>query len=257
MKKNHGFVRMFDDPPAPGTPPPAPGTPPVDKTYTQKELNDFLAVEKNQAKKNNQALITQLEELKGIKSLSEQQTTDLNAKIEELQNQSLSKEEIAKREKDKLQKDYDVKLTQATEQQKTWQGRFSNKVIEVDVLREADKADAYNPEQILDLLRNKSRTVEGVGEDGKPNGKFVTRINIDSEDDAGVVKTLDLTATEAIKLMKEQKKYANLFIVEGTGGVGGGPNRDGNPLIKKADDLMKMTDEQYRKYRKENPNLLS
>jgi hypothetical protein len=248
------FVRLFDDPPAPPAPP---ITTPGDKTYTQKELNDFLAQEKTQAKKNTQALITQLEELKGIKSLSEQQVNDLNAKIEELQNQNLSKEEIAKRDKEKLQKEYEGKLTQATEGQKTWQNRFSNKVIEVDILREAGLNDAYDAEQILDLLRGKARTVELEGEDGKLNGKFLTRVTMDAEDDKGVVKTLDLTAAEAIKLMKEQKKYANLFIVEGTGGVGGGTNRGESPIVKKAADLMKMSDEQYRKFRKENPNLLS
>ena len=69
-----------------------------DKKFTQADLNRFLAQEKEKTRQQNAALISQLEELKGSKALSEQEKNDLNSRIEELQNQSLTKEEMAKKE---------------------------------------------------------------------------------------------------------------------------------------------------------------
>lgn len=250
------FQNYYDDTPPGDKAPPTP--PPGDKTYTQKQLDDIVAAEKTQSRRNTEALIKQLEELKNVKGTSDEQIATLNQKIEELHTQTLSKEELAKRDKEKLQKEYESKLTLAQEGEKTWRSRFTDNVMEVEIVRESEKAKAYRSPQILALLKPMSKVVEVLDENQKATGTFQTRISFPTKDEkAGTIKILDLSVADAIKMMKEQDDYANMFIDEGTGGVGGGQNRGDGPVIpKKTADLLKMSDEQYREHRKRHPNLI-
>lgn len=228
-----------------------------DKKFTQADLNRFLAQEKEKTRQQNAALITQLEELRGSKALSEQEKTDLNARIEELQNQSLTKEELAKKALAQKEAEYTGKLTKAEQEGKTWRSRFESQLMETAIVSEAGKAKAFNTTQIDALLRPHSKVVEVIGEDNKPTGKFEVRVDFTHKDDKGKIVTLNVTVPEAVKLMKEQDEYANLFIDEGTGGVGGSANRDNaKGRNKSAEQLAGMSMEQYLEHRKKNPNIL-
>ena len=229
----------------------------TEKKFSQADLNRVLAQEKEKVRQQNAALVTQLEELRGSKTLSEQEKNDLNARIEELQNLSLTKEEMAKKELKKKEDEYTGKLTKAEQEGKSWKSRFEGALIENAIIAEAGKAKAFNTVQIEALLRPHSKVVEVIGEDNKPTGKFEVRVDFTHKDDKGKVVTLNVTVPEAVKLMKEQDEYANLFIDEGTGGVGGSANRDsGKGRNKTAEQLAAGGMEAYLEHRKKNPNIL-
>jgi CRISPR/Cas system CSM-associated protein Csm4 (group 5 of RAMP superfamily) len=227
------------------------------KTFTKEEVDRLIATEKQTTRKQQDALVQQLEELKKTKGMSDQQISELNKKIEEISTQHLSKEELAKREQDRVKKDYDTKLDATTKEAQTWQSRFTEKVMETEIISEANSADAYRVHQVLGLLKPLTKVKEVQAEDGTGTGRFESRVSFPSVDAKGKPITLDMTVPETIKFMQSSVEYANLFKVKGTGGVGGGPSPSGGSAGKKtAEDIAKMDDATFQEYRKKNPNLI-
>lgn len=227
-----------------------------DKKFSQDDLNKALAKEKEKTRQQNAALIQQLEELKSIKSLSDEQRSNFEKQIEELQNQSLTKEQLAQKEQEKIKTEYSTKLKTAEETGTKWKGKYEGVLVDHALAAAASKAKAFNPVQIEALLRPHSRVAD-VLEDGKPTGKSQVLVDFTYTDDKGKPVTLTgINPDEALKVMKDQEQYANLFIDEGTGGVGGSGSRQGGNRNKTAEDIAKMTPEQFREYRKKNPNIL-
>jgi len=212
--------------------------------------------EKQKTRQQNDALVQQLEALKQDKTLSEETLNSLNARIEELTNANLTKEELAKKDKEKLQKEYDSKLSTTEKDRDGWKNRFEEKVMDVDILTEAGRAKAYRDQQVLALIKPRARVEAVKGDDGKDTGHYETKVKWPSKDDKGKDIVLDLTVAQVIKSMKESSDYANLFVVEGTGGVGGSSGNDNKGMPKDAKALLNMTDAQYMEHRKRNPQIL-
>lgn len=201
----------------PGNEPPPP-PPPDDTKFSQADLNKILADEKRKHQEKNGQLIKELEELKKTKGLSEQQKSDLESRIEQLTNEHLTKEEQAKRESERLKKDYEGKHKEVETDRDSWRNRYTEMLIENSITSQAREAKAVSDEQILAMLRHKASIAEELI-DGKPSGKFVVKIKHHDEESK---KTLEYTPDEMMKIMLDNpKKYGNLFQSTLTGGVGG------------------------------------
>lgn len=234
MKFSKGSLRAMgpNDPPA-GTPPVIktenndPPPQPAPKTFSQEDLNKQvearLAAEKAKFNKERQ------ENLERIKALETDATKlpEVEKALEELRNQGLTKEQLAADAAKKQQAAYDAKLKAETEKADRWQLRYSGEKVIRDIsdAAGAKEIDAFSAPQIVALLKGDARVADKIDpETGKPTGDLETRIKRTVVKDGKAI-TLDLTPMEAVKSMKEDPSYGNLFKAGVVGGIGGAAPR--------------------------------
>lgn len=220
--------------------------------FSQADVNRITATHKRQLREEKEQLVQQLETLRQSQTLSEQQREEFESQISNLQKQYLTKEEQARIELDKVTKKNEGLLKQTAEERDRWKKDYSETVIENSLRKAAEEGGAYKTDQIVLLLRTNTQLVEDVGADGKPNGKFVPKVNFQTVDKDGVPVTLMLNPAEAVKAMAESpENYGNLFKANLTGGVGGQQSvgKGSRTSIEKLKDP-----EFYAKWRKENPD---
>jgi hypothetical protein len=198
------------------------GTP---KTFTQEDLNRVAAEERRKATETQKKLVGEIDALRGRSTLTEQEKLDLENRVTELSKTLMTKEELMKQEQDKAAKRAAQERDQLTSEANTWKTRFTEKTINGSIISEAATNEAINPQQLVAILRPNTRLVE-VLEDGKPTGEYETVVTYQTKDDKGKPVKLDLPVGDAIKKMKEDSNYMNLFKGTGTGGIGG-QNRGG------------------------------
>ena len=80
------------------------------KSYNQSQLNQMMADNRRKLTIQNEKLVGELTTLKDQANLTGQEKTELEGRIEKLQEQSMSKEEIAKREATKAIKAHTKEL---------------------------------------------------------------------------------------------------------------------------------------------------
>ena len=243
------LVQNNEPNPAPAPTPPAPEpepSPDNDKpVISQKKLDSILAEEKKKYQKSVENQIGQLESLKKSAETNDKLKKDLENRIEELQNSLLTKEQIAQKDKDKLQKDFSVQIEKLSSERDRWKNSFTEATIKRSI-SDAAGSDAFSSAQIVNLLERDARLVEETDDEGNGLGKFGVKIKFQHTDKEGKPVTLDLTPDEAIKLMKDiPDKYGNLFKTSLSSGLGGGNNK---PI--KDIDLKNMSRDQYMEWRK-------
>jgi hypothetical protein len=122
----------------------------------------------------------------------------------------------------------------------------------------AINGDAFNSGQIVGLLRPITELRPEWDKDGKETGRLVPMIDFpDVDEKTGEnIKTLR-TPQDAVKRMKElPQNYGNLFKSNVVSGVGAGTAAGTGVPASGTVDARKLTPEQYRKIREENPELL-
>lgn len=246
------FVPVFEN--TPPTPPPTPTTPPPteDKKFTQEDLNRLLAEERRKAQTQTQKALEELEALKNKTTLTNEEKAELERRVEDLSNSLLTKEELAKKEKEKLEKQSKQQIEALTTELGTWKNRYNDSTIRRAITDAAVETSAFSPAQIVAILGPQTRLAEELGDDGKPNGELIPKVKFTDVGKDGKPVTLDLTVLEAVKRMAEKDDYKNLFRVDGTGGVGGTSGRRQTPSGKIDPAELARTDPaRYRKLRKE------
>lgn len=203
------------------------------KTFTQDDVNRILAKEKRDFQTKQQQMADELEALKQKSTLSDEERTALETRIETLRTESLSKEELAKREKDKILKLHETEKTSLTGERDLWKSRYTDASIVRSISDAASEFKSYRPSQIVAILRPNTRLVEALDDAGKPSGNFIAKVTLSDVDKEGKPVTLDVSVSDAVKRMKEMEEYANLFISEGTGGVGGSTRNSGGKELSK------------------------
>ena len=212
-----------DDPPPP--PPPPPPEPP--KTFTQEEVNTFLAEDRRKHKAQVEKYIQDLEKMKESKNLTEKERTTLQQRIDDLNTQVLTKEQQLERERNKLQNEHKSALDKEQADKESWKSRYHDSQIIRAIQDAAIRQEAFSPAQLVPLLKPDARLVEDTDADGQPIGTFSPRVKFRDVDSEGKPVVLDLSIEEAVKRMKElPDQYGNLFksgLVSGLGGTGSVP----------------------------------
>lgn len=212
------------------------------KSFTQDEMNMVLANDRRKHEEKLKKTVTDLELLRKSQSLTEQEKTDLEGQINELNDQFLSKEQLASKEKVKLETTYKKKMTDVETDRDTWKKRYTDSLITNAIQKAAVEHDAFDSSQISALILSKGPQVV---EDA--DGNFVPKVQLKTTKNKEEV-TLDLTISEVVENMKEKKENANLFKASSSGGLGldsgsGRGDSDQPPLNDPA---------AYRKWRKKN-----
>ena len=191
------------------------------------------------------------------KNLSDDERSKAEERLSSVQNQLRTKEERAKHEKDQLQSDYETQLKTEREARKIWEDRFHDSSIDRALQDAAVGNEAYNTDHIVQLLRPMTKLAPLLGEDGTETGHFDPVVDFPDHDEKGVKVTFSGTPDEIVKRMREIGQHANLFksnVVSGLGAnnaTGGAASGPGGSV-----DVSKLTPAQYRKLRKEHPELV-
>jgi hypothetical protein len=218
------------------------------KTFTQDDVNKFVAEEKRKMKAQADKLVTELEAMRSKANITTQEREEIEQRLESVKSEFMTKEELLKQEKVKTEQKLKTDLETKTREADTWKTKFTQSTITRSIVDAAITSEAYNPNQIVAQLAPNTRLVEVLGEDNKPTGEFVAKVKITEKDKDGKDVTLDLPVAEAVKKLSDQDSFANLFKGKGAGGTGS-QNRGGG----RAPDLKTLaTDaEAYRKARRE------
>ena len=184
--------------------------------------------------------------------MSEKEKNELQTRIEELNQQVMTKEQLAEKEKKRLGDEYTKQLETERKEKETWQGRYTDASIKRAITDAAVEHEAFSSEQLVNMLNQRVRLVEDLDEHGKKTGNYTPRMKFEDVDKEGKPVVLDLSVKEAVKRMRElPDKYGNLFRSTVNGGLGGPSNRT-SQLPK---DLSKLSMDEYRQFRKDHPDL--
>lgn len=218
------------------------------KALTQEQVNKLLADERRKHQEHTKKAIGELEALKQKAQLTQKERDDLDKRISQMHDEMLTKEELAKKEQDRLRKAHETQVKELTSDRDSWRDRFTDAAITRSITDAAAKNEAFNPLQIVRLLQPDTRLVEELDKEQQPTGKFVPKVRFNDVNKEGEPVVLELTPTEAVKRMREMDDYLNLFKGEGIGGLG----QNNQPGSKKPDlkELAK-DPEAYRKARAE------
>lgn len=226
MQKKLNWWKIRYDDKAGEQKPPENQQPPPTKTFTQEELNTILAKEKRSFQEERQKLMSELTTFKDKSTMTDQEKQELEARIEELQKATMTKEEIAKREQEKMKQAHENNLKALSDEANTWKNRYTKSTIERNILDAAIANDAFAPSQLVELIGNKSKLVPVLDEQGKPTGEFITKVSFEDVDKDQKPVTLEMTVPETVKRMKElPNRFGNLFksgVVPGAGGSNNG-----------------------------------
>jgi hypothetical protein len=74
--------------------------------------------------------------------------------------------------------------------------------------------------RIVAILGRDTQLVEVLDDEGQPTGRLAPKVKYRTKNKEGQTVTLDLSPSEAIKRMKDEDEYLNLFRGEGSGGAG-------------------------------------
>jgi hypothetical protein len=251
-------LTCYDGEPTPEpTPTPTPPTP-DSKSFTQDDLNKFLAEDRRKHQEKIQKLESSYQEALSNAQLTAAERENLETSLGDLRKQFRTKEQEAVEQTKKIESDYQQRLTAAETSAKRWQEQYTDATITRSIMDAAVTLDAYDADQIVTILRHSTKMVEKVDADGKRTGQYEPMVDFyDTNSETGEQVLTQRRPSEAVKRMGELPKYANLFKANVTGGLSatsatGSLKPGSNGVV----DVTKLTTDQYLKLRKENPALL-
>jgi len=218
------------------------------KSFSQKEMNSILAEDRRKHQEQVQKALNEVSALRSKAKLTAEERNSLDKRIENLQNELLTKEELAKKDRERLQKESHARIKTLESELDTWRGRYTDSSIRRSITDAAVKSNAFNPSQIVALLQGDTRLVEDLDPEGNPTGRFKPKVRFEDASESGESLTLELSPADAVKRMREMDDYLNLFKGEGKGGIGSNNHVPGKKIDVR--DIAK-DPELYRKMRAE------
>lgn len=231
---------------------------PEAKTFTQTDVNKFLAKDRREHEQKLKTLETSYETRLKDTALDAQGRQQLEVELEDLRSKFRTKEQQAAHEKKQQAESYEGKLKEASEAAQKYEGLYTDHVIKGAIQDAAKKEEAFNDEHIVGLLKSDTKLQEVLDENGKPTGTFAPMTKfMDVDAEGNPIETLRSPA-DVVKRMKELPSiHGCLFRANVVSGVGQGAATGGvTPGAGAQIDVTKLSPEQYRKIREENPGLL-
>jgi len=201
------------------TSPPAAGT----KKFSdeqQAEINRILATEKKKHQRTVQKAVDEANALRSKAQLTATERQELDSRLEMISNEMRTKDEQAKRAAKKQKEAHQLAIDSLTAERDTWSQRYTESTIERSLTDAAAASNAFSPKQIVAILGRTTQLVEVLDDEGQPTGQLSPKVKYQAKDKEGKPVTLDLSPEDAVKRMKDEDEYLNLFRGEGSGGAG-------------------------------------
>lgn len=162
-------------------------------TPEQQEIYDFAHGKAKgnleELQKQNKEYMDQLAKLQDSEKLTKQEREELKKKIEEFETRNLTEKQKTERDIANMKKKFEDDISAATKQAEHFKSQFINTLVETELTQLASKENAYNPKQVVGLLRGDVH-VEEVLKDGKPTGRYATKLK--RVDDKGIEDLVSL-----------------------------------------------------------------
>ena len=232
------------------------------KVFSQDDVNrivqDRLAKDRKTQEQKYRDLEGEYKTLLENQSLSTDQREKLESELEDIQKRFRTKEQQLAHEKNQIEERLSGELETYKTAAVEWESKYKTSVTDRALIDAATGGEAFNPSQVVALLRPMTKMMEAKGPDGQPTGQLVPMLDFPDVNEAGEPVMTQRTPDEAVKRMKEiPEQYGNLFKSNVVSGIGAGSATGGvTPGSAGRIDVRKLTPEQYMKIRKENPSLL-
>ncbi len=171
------------------------GDEPAERTFSQQQVNELLARDKRHHQAQHQKTLDHLQQLEQNKSLSDRELAGLRARAQELESALPAEQQLTS-----LRDRHAQELAEIRSKGDHFKGLYTQDAIANALTSAASAAGAFNPDQLIALLRNKAQLVDG------PNGPAV---QIDG-----------LSVAAVVAQMKADPANGNLFKSESAGGLG-------------------------------------
>lgn len=188
----------------------------AEKKFTQEDVNRFLADDRRKHQTNISQLQQQLDQFKGTAKEKEA----LQQKLEDMQKQYLTKEELGKQEAEKAKNKFETDLKTTVSERDQWKELFTNTIAKTQIQEAAIANKAFNPTQIEMLLKTQVQVKQKTDDAGNPLMDFSVVLPTTVKDKDGKDVTLELSVMDGIKKMRENPQFANLFLVDSSSGTG-------------------------------------
>lgn len=217
------------------------------RQFSTEEVNKIMQKRLVKQATKAQETINELTELKKVVGLTEQQKSQLQARIDDLTKDVMSKEQMAKERLLKVEKEKEEVTIKLSAERDEWRNRFTESLLHRTLLDASHKEGAFNDEHLIALLKPSAKVVEELDENQKPTGNFIVKVAQEVVQD-GKKSVISLSAVDAVKRMKEDvDRYGNLFKENLKGGTG--LNNTGST---KQADLSKISSfQEYQKVREQ------
>ena len=190
------------------------------------------------------------------KSLSDSERENLSARLQEVTDSQKSAIERAEAEVKRVKDRADKDLSAATKEKQEWESRFKDSTISDALTRAAASHDAYQ-DTFSAIVKPLTRIAETTDQNGKGTGQFRVVVDLPDTDPAtGNPVTRTVSVDEAAKIMREDPARQHIFHSGRVGGIGAGNSSTVATGTGGACDVRNLTQEQYMKIRRENPQLL-
>ncbi len=234
-----------------------------DKVFNQEQVNAIVAADRRKLAEAHQAVTTKYQELEGMyknaledKNLTAEARSQLEAKLEDVQKTFLTKEETLIAEKKKVEESLSKEANQWKDAAVRWENQFKQTLMDRTLQDAAVQHEAFNPSQMIALLRPMTKVSEKLDEQGKGTGSYEVIVDLaDINSETGSPQVTRRAPEDAVKRMKELRDlYGNLFKPNVVSGIGAGTAQGGASSGKI--DKQKLTTAEYMRLRKENPEAL-
>lgn len=225
---------------------------PVFEDFTaeqQEKFNKALAEDRRKHQTALKKAEDRIQQTLNTAKLSQDERAKMEETLEGIRSEFLTKEQKAKHEKKQLEETYTARIAELESRASTAEQRYTDSVVHRALLDASVAGDAFNPDVVVRVLRDFVK----MDENGNPVIDFP-----DEEAETGKPIITRRTPADAVSRMKElAHKYGNLFKSNVVSGIGGSSATGSlTPGPNGRIDVAKLTSEEYRKVRKESPELL-
>jgi hypothetical protein len=231
-----------------------------EKAFNQEDLNTFLADDRRRHQEKYRKLEGAYEEMLADKNLANDQRSKFEAELQDLQKSFRTIEQQQEYERKQERVRFAQEMTGYKESANKWEHMYKDSVIQRSLQDAAVSAGAFNPSQVVNLLSPMTQMRPVVDENGvELEDKMDPKVDFpDIDEKTGESITTLRTPQEAVQRMKElSEHHGNLFRANVVSGIGSGAATGGVTSGEGGRiDVTKLTPEQYRKMRKENPEAL-
>ena len=231
-----------------------------EKAFNQEDLNTFLADDRRRHQEKYRKLEGAYEEMLADKNLANDQRSKFEAELQDLQKSFRTIEQQQEYERKQERIRFSQEMAGYKEAATKWEHMYKDSVIHRSLQDAAVSAGAFNPSQVVNLLSPMTQMRPIVDENGvELEDKMDPKVDFpDIDEKTGESITTLRTPQEAVQRMKElSEHHGNLFRANVVSGIGSGAATGGVTSGEGSRiDVTKLTAEQYRKMRKENPGAL-
>lgn len=231
-----------------------------EKAFNQEDVNKFLADDRRKHTDKYNKLEQTYKTMLSDKNLATEQRGKLELELQDLQKTFRTKAQQADYDRKQVEEKLTSEMAGFKESATRWEGMYKDSVIQRSLQDAAIGGEAFNPLQIVNLLRTNTTMRPAMDPEGVeiPN-EMIPMIDFpDKDDTTGESVTTLRTPQEAVQRMKElPEQFGNLFRANVVSGIGAG-NATGGVTSGEGGrvDVSKLTPDQYRKMRKDNPEAL-